>query len=152
MQSKTRVPRSRNSVTRGESVNSLNIFSSNGNVAAGESAEFDSDYEDSNENEPLLGSKPVNPNSALAYRQIKLPSSSLMPNNSPKQSRPTKKTKKTLHTAHELTSDLYSTESPSASQGTPHPFALQDSDPSLPELQLTKASLDLEKDISSKSL
>ena len=134
-------------------MNSLNIFSSNGNVAAGESAEFDSDYDDSNENEPLLGSKPVNPNSALAYRQIKLPSSSLMPTaSSPKQSRPTKKTKKTLHTAHELTSDLYSTESPSASQGTPHPFALQDSDPSLPELQLTKASLDLEKGIPSKSL
>lgn len=147
MQSKTRVARRHNnSVTREDS---LNIFSSNENIAV-QSPEFDSDNDECehNENQPLL-SKPVNPNSALAYRSIKLPSSSLMPA-SPKQSRPDKKTKKTLFTAHELTSDLYSTGSPS--EGTPYQFALQDADASLPELQLTNASLDLEKGAPSKSL
>ena len=50
-----------------------------------------------------------------------------------------------MFSPHDLASDLYSAESPS-SQGTPQASTWHETDPSLvPDLQLTNASLDLEK-------
>ena len=135
MQSKTRVPRSRSSLSREESFNSIDRYP--GNTSHLASHERDCS-EVANENQPLL-SKPVNPNSALAYRPIKLPSSSLM---SPKQSKSCKKAKKQFYSPSVLATDLYSTES----EGTPQGLGTHESDTLLlPELHLSKASLDLEQ-------
>lgn len=136
MQSKTKVPRSQSSLNREESTNSLNVYSEIENHIKSHGRNYS--FEDIYENQPLL-SKPVNPNSALAYRPIKLPLSSLM-----SQSKSGKKTKKQFYSPHDLATDLYSTESPS--EGTPQGYECQESDCSLlPELSLTKASMYVEE-------